>query len=156
MSTIAQSARLERALRFSDLAINAAAIPLPVDLMPSAVPQDAVPDDAVPGDAANDMRGATHDTQAAQSAPEVQSPQSSTADPSVPDVAVLNSLQAAIDAVHDSLHETSAGMQETPASSEPAVADLVSADVLPSTTQSIASSAEPALSRATPQDGAAI
>lgn len=96
----------DRLLRFADLTIGGGAIPLPLGLIPSALPQEIV--QAEPHDTAtNDLRapGDEPPPMADAAPPPVSAP----LDDAIPDEAVLNSLNAAVDALRVSLVPTSGG-----------------------------------------------
>jgi hypothetical protein len=125
------AAKLTRALRLEDVLINAGAVPLPVDLTPSMIPQDNAGNGAtLPPD--SDSRSAADDHGQAQ----VQPPPRATIGAGTPDGtatedAVVKGLQAARDAIHDSLrhdvgaHSGDAAQSIGPIASE-AVQDLSS------------------------------
>jgi hypothetical protein len=102
MEVVPSAGPLDRMLRFADLAINAAAIPLPIDLGPSLLPHDPIDPATVDNDAA---RAAPAPAHAVAIAPDDHAPHA--VDPA-PQDAVAKSLQAAIDAVHHSLTDAGA------------------------------------------------
>lgn len=119
MSAIDPSAKLDKALRFADMAVNAAAVPLPVNLMPSLVPQE-LPHDMPPADtAANDRP--VDEAPANLLANHVEP---ITADQVTPEDALSNSLQAAVNAVHNSLNDTAPALPQEPALNADAAAPL--------------------------------
>jgi hypothetical protein len=93
----------DRILRFEDLLINAAAVPLPIELTPSLLAQPAADSLAAPGAnpdphaSSTDPMPAQPPDQSAANAEHGKSGPETTPDP------VLKSLQAALDAIHDSL-----------------------------------------------------
>jgi hypothetical protein len=107
------AARLTRTLRIEDVLINAAAVPLPIDLSPSQLPQP----DLDTHDATNDAQSARANSPATEDAPQASAdPPPAHAAPA--EDAVTKSLQAAQDAIHDSL-QTATGDQTPQASATP-------------------------------------
>jgi len=104
-----------KALRIDDLLIGAAAVPLPIDLSPSQLPQPNLD----PADASADA----HDAHASASADDAQALASAAEQPPAPaEDAVAKSLQAAHDAIHDSLQ--TGDLASAPADARPLDTEL--------------------------------
>jgi hypothetical protein len=97
------AAKLARALRLEDVLLSAAAVPLPIDLSPSRLPEPNL--DTT--DASTDAKDAHPSASATVEAQGVQGVNASVAERAPADAsaqdAVVKSLQAAHDAIHDSL-----------------------------------------------------
>ena len=99
------TARPDRILRFEDLLINAGAVPLPIELTPSLLAQPVAADGAMspanpdPHASSADQMPAQPPDQPAANAEHGKSGAETAADP------LLKSLQAALDAIHDSLSQ---------------------------------------------------
>jgi len=91
---------IDPARRLVDLALNSTALPLPISLIPPALPQDIV----ISGEALREAPAPHQDSAGEPLAGLLQS--ASTPDASIADEAVLNSVNAALDAVRVSLQDT--------------------------------------------------
>jgi hypothetical protein len=112
------AAKLTKALRLEDVLISAAAVPLPIDLSPSQLPQPNLDPTGASTDA-RDAHASAADAQAPASAVEP-------AHDAPAEDAVAKSLQAAHDAIHDSLSGT--GDPTATVDSQPLDAAHLSAD----------------------------
>jgi hypothetical protein len=128
-TAIATTTGPDRTLRLRDLAIQADAVPLPVSLIPSAIPQP------LPGDepAVADLRADPPPDEGAQTQPGSQAPAiltvaSTAVDQLVPDDAVLQSINAAIDAVRATLKPDADGVQQVPFEPQADLPDAGAAD----------------------------
>src|SRR5579871_2805134 len=128
--TTSDAAKLAKALRVEDVLISAAAVPLPVELSPSSLPQPHL--DTT--NAFQEAKEAHTNPAAAADAPPLHA---SIADPAPTDVApaqdaVVKSLQAAHDAIHDSLQDGSgnpdAAITAAPVPGDEHASDLASLD----------------------------
>lgn len=109
-ATIAgDTARADRILRFEDLLINAGAIPLPIELTPSLLAQPT--GDSLAASPANpDPQAPSADPTQAQPADQPTAHAEQTKfDPETAPDPVSKSLQAALDAIHDSLQQDGSG-----------------------------------------------
>lgn len=155
-ATTSDAAKLAKTLRIEDVLISASALPLPLDLSPSRLPQPNL-DTA---DASQDAKDTHANPSTADGAPPVHA---SVADAAPPDAApaqdaVVKSLQAAHDAIHASLQDAggnpgapAAGAQLPDDGQAPDLANISSAPASPAGDISALTQIVPGPTHALPQ-----